>query len=151
METTMNKQSKSWLSDKIKRIIVDIITYLYVLLFLYTAASKLMDYENSELQMSKSPIITEFAYILVWLVPTIEIIISLLLIWTKTNFIGLYVSFMLMIIFTAYIIAILNLSSHIPCSCGGVISALNWNEHLIFNIIFIILAFIAISLKSIKH
>lgn len=148
METTVNKQPNVLLSDKTKKILIDIIRYLFVLLFLYTASSKLMNYQNSELQMSKSPIITDFAYVLVWLVPSIEIIISILLIWRRMLLFGLYASFMLMVMFTAYIIAILNFSSHIPCSCGGVLSSLDWNQHLVFNITFIVLASVGVFLKN---
>jgi hypothetical protein len=35
--------------------------------------------------------------------------------------------------FTTYIILILNFSSFIPCSCGGILEKLGWTEHLIFN------------------
>ena len=132
---------------KIKKTAVDIIVGLFVLLFIYTAVSKLMDYDETELSMSKSPIITEFAHILVWLVPVLEIVISLLLLWPKSTLWGLYSAFGLMVMFTAYIVFILNFSDHIPCSCGGVISSLSWSQHLIFNIAFIILALIAISLN----
>lgn len=45
--------------------------------------------------------------------------------------------------FTAYIIVILNYSSFVPCSCGGILEEMGWKEHLIFNIAFTILAAIA--------
>jgi uncharacterized membrane protein YphA (DoxX/SURF4 family) len=127
-----------------KQLVVDAICYAYFLLFLYAATSKLLDFQKSELQMSKSPIITDFAFILVWLVPLLEIIIAALLIVKKTVMLGLYASLGLMSMFTAYIIAILNFSDTIPCSCGGVLEKLGWTEHLIFNIIFIIMAIVAI-------
>jgi uncharacterized membrane protein YphA (DoxX/SURF4 family) len=127
---------------------VDVICYAYFLLFLYAATSKLLDYEKSELQMSKSPIITDFAFILVWLVPSLEIVIAVILIVKKTVMLGLYASLGLMSMFTAYIIAILNFSDTIPCSCGGVLEKLGWTEHLIFNIIFIIMAITAILMQT---
>lgn len=148
METTMNKQSKVWLSDKTKRTIVDIIIYLYVLLFLYAATSKLMEYDKFQLQISKSPIITDFSTILVWMVPALEIIISVMLLINRTVMFGLYAAFGLMCLFTAYIYTILNISDHIPCSCGGILEMLGWREHLIFNIAFVGLALIGILLQA---
>ena len=148
METTINKQSRFHISDKTKTTIVDIIAYLYVLLFLYAATSKLLEYDKSLLQMSKSPIITDYAHILVWMVPVLEIIISIMLLIKRTILLGLYAAFALMCLFTAYIYAILNYSDHIPCSCGGVLAKLGWNEHLIFNIAFIALALIGILLQA---
>ena len=147
METTANKKSKFLMSDKTKGIILDVITYLYILLFFYAATSKLIAYEKSELQMSKSPIITDYAHILVWLVPGIEVIIGIFLVIPKTVLNGLYAALALMILFTAYIYSILNFSNYIPCSCGGVLQQLSWSEHLIFNTVFILLALVAIYLK----
>jgi hypothetical protein len=51
---------------------------------------------------------------------------------------ALYLSVGLMIVFTTYIILILNFSSFIPCSCGGILETLGWTEHLIFNLFFIV-------------
>jgi hypothetical protein len=45
--------------------------------------------------------------------------------------------------FTFYIVIILNFSSFIPCSCGGILEKLGWREHLIFNIFFLFLALAA--------
>lgn len=148
METTMNKQSRGWFSDKGKRTMVDIIVYLYVLLFLYAATSKLIEYDKFQLQISKSPIISDYAFILVWMVPTLEIIISIMLLINRTLMLGLYAAFGLMCLFTAYIYAILNISDHIPCSCGGILEKLGWREHLIFNIAFVGLALIGILLQA---
>ena len=149
METTVNKQSSGWFSDKTKRTIVDIIAYLYVLLFLYAATSKLIGYDKSLLQMSKSPIITDYAHILVWIVPTLEIIISILLLINRTVLLGLFAALGLMCLFTAYIIAILNFTDIIPCSCGGVLEKMNWDQHLIFNLAFLALAIAGILLTNI--
>ncbi len=61
---------------------------------------------------------------------------------------ALYSALALMSLFTAYIIAILNFSDTIPCSCGGVLEKMSWNEHLVFNIIFMLMAIIAIVLQT---
>lgn len=150
METTVNKQSRVLISDKTKRTFVDIITYLYVLLFLYAATSKLIEYDKFQLQMSKSPIITDFASLLAWMVPALEIIISILLLIKRTLMLGLYAAFGLMSLFTTYIIVILNYSDSIPCSCGGVLASMSWNQHSIFNFIFIVIGIVGILLSQRK-
>lgn len=144
----MNKQSGSWFSDKAKRNLVDVICYLFVLLFLYAATSKLIEYDKFQLQMSKSPIITDYASILVWMVPVLEIIISIMLLIDRFRMLGLYLAFGLMLMFTFYIYAILNYSDSIPCSCGGVLEKMTWDQHLIFNIVFVILGIIGILLSN---
>jgi methylamine utilization protein MauE len=66
----------------------------------------------------------------------------------KTRLLGLYASFSLMTMFTAYIIAILRFSEFIPCSCGGVLSHMSWIQHLWFNVAFIFFALTGIILQS---
>lgn len=148
METVVKRNPKFYLPEKFRNIIVNFICYSFILLFLYTATSKLLDYSNSKLQMSESPIITDFASMLVWLIPSIEIIIAVSLFFSKTRLIGLYASLVLMVMFTIYIYSILNFSYYIPCSCGGVISKLSWNQHLVFNLVWILFAISGILLKS---
>lgn len=126
----------------------DVVVYTYFLLFLYAAVSKLLGYEKSELQMSKSPIISDFSFVLAWLVPVLEIVVAVLLMIKKTVMLALYAALTLMSLFTAYIIAILNFSDNIPCSCGGVLEKLGWTEHLLFNLVFMLMAMIAIVLHT---
>lgn len=131
-----------------KKIVLEIICTLYAILFTYAAASKLIDYQQFEVQLGKSPLLSAYAYIIVWAVPFVEIVISLLLFFPKLRLIGLFASFFLMVMFTTYIIVILNFSDYVPCSCGGVLEKMGWTEHLIFNIAFIVLAFIGIWITS---
>ncbi|MFN0293594.1 MauE/DoxX family redox-associated membrane protein [Pedobacter helvus] len=131
-----------------KKLVVDLICYAFFILFLYASTSKLIDYEKSELQMSKSPIITDFAFILVWLVPLTEIAIAIMLMISRTRRFALYASLGLMSLFTAYIIAILYFTDNIPCSCGGVLEKMSWDQHLIFNIVFMCLGITAILLQT---
>nr|WP_225869555.1 MauE/DoxX family redox-associated membrane protein [Pedobacter psychroterrae] len=98
--------------------------------------------------MSKSPIITDFASILAWMIPSLEIVISIMLFAGWMRLLGLYASLALMSLFTAYIYAILKFSDTVPCSCGGILEKMGWKEHLIFNIVFVVLAIIGIVLKT---
>ncbi|SHN11971.1 MauE/DoxX family redox-associated membrane protein [Flavobacterium xinjiangense] len=132
----------------IKNNILDCICLLYILLFVYAAVSKLLDFQNFQAQLGQSPLLSAFTGIVSWVVPIAELFIALLLIFPKYRLAGLFSAFSLMVLFTTYIIIILNFSSFIPCSCGGILEKLGWTEHLIFNIGFILLAVIGTLLLS---
>jgi len=135
---------------RIRQMLTDIICYSFILLFVYAAAAKLLDHQKFELQIAKSPILTDFSGILAWLVPAVEIVIAILLLIPKTTSFGLFAALGLMTLFTAYIIAILNFSESIPCSCGGVLEHMSWQQHLAFNVAFVALAIIGILMQP-KH
>jgi hypothetical protein len=120
-----------------REILVQSISCLLILLFVYAAGSKLMDHTKFRVEIGKSPLLTAFAGLVAWAIPIIEISIALLLSFTRTRLLGLYASFTLMVLFTAYIGWILRFSPYVPCSCGGVLQKLNWTTHLWFNIFFV--------------
>jgi len=116
------------------------IALLHIFLFTYAAVSKIIDFQNFQTQLGQSPLLSPYAQIISYLVILVELLISVLLGVTSLRLIALYLSFSLMVIFTAYIVVILNFTSYIPCSCGGILEKLGWTEHLIFNLIFVILS-----------
>ena len=123
-----------------KSIIVNSICLLYVLLFIYAAVSKFLDFENFQVQLGQSPLLSAFAGWVSWGVPITEILIAIVLLFPRYRLVGLFAAFSLMVMFTTYIIIILNFSSFIPCSCGGILEKMSWTQHLIFNIVFVLLA-----------
>ncbi len=100
---------------------VGIISLLLILLMVYAALAKLNDYDNFRFGLSESPIIAPFAGILVWAVPATELLIAAMLALSFLRLAGLYASFVLMLLFTLYIVVMLSFYDHIPCSCGGCI------------------------------
>jgi hypothetical protein len=129
------------------RVIVQIISYLYIILFVYTAVSKLLEFHDFRTQLGQSPVFAAIAEPVSYGVIIAELMISILLAINRTRKIGLVFAFTMMIMFTTYIIIILNFATFIPCSCGGFIESLSWTEHLIFNLVFVLLAFVAIYLS----
>ena len=146
METTLNKQGKVIFTDKTKGIIVDIIIYLFVALFVYTAASKFSTMESFKIILSRSPLTGNYSTFIAWSAPIIESIIVLFLLIPSTKKIGLYASLFLMILFTSFLLYGILSGSTLPCHCGGVISSMSWQEHVLFNIGSIVLAIMAIVL-----
>lgn len=130
--------------NKRREILIDVISALFVVLFVYAAVTKLMDYTKFRVQIGQSPLLTAFAGTVAWLVPAVEIIVAAMLTVLRFRLLGLYASFGLMVMFTAYIVVITQFSEFVPCSCGGVLEKLGWNEHLVFNLIFVALGSVAI-------
>lgn len=124
--------------------LVEIISILFIVLFTYAALTKIIDYQSFEAQLGQSPLLLPFAKWLAWIVPTTEILISILLSINRFRLVSLYASFGLMALFTNYIIVLMNYSYYIPCSCGGILQHMSWKIHLLFNIIFLLMAAVAI-------
>jgi uncharacterized membrane protein YphA (DoxX/SURF4 family) len=131
-------------SQRIKTIIIETVCLLYILLFVYAAISKLMDFENFRVQLGQSPLLSAFAGSIAWMVPVLELLIAVLIVLKKWRLTGLFAAFSLMIMFTTYIYVILNHSSFVPCSCGGILEKMGWTEHFFFNMAFIMLAAVGI-------
>jgi hypothetical protein len=79
-----------------------------------------------------------------WAVPVTELAAAGLLLIRRTRRIGLFVSLALMVSFTLYLAFMLGTEKHLPCSCGGVMSAMSWGQHLVFNIFFTIVPIIGL-------
>lgn len=124
--------------------IIQTVVALYILLFTYATVSKVLDFHNFQIQLGQSPLLSAFADWVAVIVPLVEFVIVLLLLSNKSRLLGLYGSFALMTMFTAYIVIILNFSSFTPCSCGGILEEMTWTQHLVFNIVFVALSGLAI-------
>ncbi len=129
-----------------KALITDIISAVFILLFVYTATTKLIEHNNFKAVLDASPIVSEKANIFSWLLPISELFTALLLFIPSFRKWGFASSLALMLIFTGYITYMISFAKNLPCSCGGVISLMTWSEHLIFNIFFTALAVIALRL-----
>ena len=126
-----------------------IVSLLFIVLFVYAAVSKLLDFENFQIQLGQSPLLSAFADTISWSVPVLELFTASLLIVPRFRKVGLYIAFTLMVMFTTYIFIILHYSAFVPCSCGGVLDKMGWKGHLVFNACFTILALV--SLVMMKH
>ena len=117
-----------------KRIYIEAISFISIILFLYTAINKLADYSTFREQIALSPILEPFSGVIAWMLPLIELATATLLFFPKWRLLGLYAACGLMLIFTIYISALFIVDDKLPCSCGGIIDLLSWKQHLILNI-----------------
>jgi len=138
------------MSVRTVNIIVEMVCLLYILLFIYAALSKLLDFENFQLQVAQSPLLTAYAGFFSCSVIALEIVIAVLLSIPALRLAGMFAAFTLMVLFTVYIFIILNYSPYVPCSCGGILEKMGWKEHLVFNLAFVFLGATGIVLKTLK-
>jgi hypothetical protein len=132
-----------------RKIIIEIISSLLILLFLYASVSKWLAFKLFIGEMNNQPFPNWLTPFLVWSIPFIEVIIAIGLIFEKTRVPAFYASLFLMLAFTIYSVAILlHAFKYIPCSCGGVIRKLTWPQHLFFNLFFVGISLVGIYLKK---
>lgn len=132
-----------------RKIIIEIISSLLILLFLYASVSKWLAFKTFIGEMNNQPFPNWMTPFLVWSIPFIEVLIAVGLIFEKTRVQSFYASLILMLAFTIYTVAILlHTFKYIPCSCGGVIRKLTWPQHLFFNLFFVGISILGIILKK---
>jgi len=74
-------------------------------------------------------------------VPLFEIILGLFMILSaKLEHVLLWISFSLMLFFSAYLIMLFTLYAKPPCACGGILSGMDYPVHIAFNIFFTLLS-----------
>ena len=135
-----------------KTTIIKTCTWILAFVFIYTAVSKLYDWDGTQRALYNQVFPIWFAEILLYTIPVIELATAGLLLNSKTIRKGLLVSFILMLSFTGYIGLIMTgVFGRIPCSCGGIISTLGWGEHLVLNIVLLGLALVGIWIENAKN
>ncbi|WP_341843045.1 MauE/DoxX family redox-associated membrane protein [Chitinophaga caseinilytica] len=119
---------------KHKRLLEGIIFFLF-LFWIYAAVVKLADISLWKFRLLEQPFSDAFAEPLAWGLPLLEFVIAALMISGRTVKWGLYAGAGLLAVFSGYIgMILLNVFSHVPCSCAGIVKHFGWADHLIFNI-----------------
>jgi hypothetical protein len=128
----------------INNIINDFSRFLIILLFVYTGCSKLLGYEVFVNQLSQFAFLKKYAGFVAVSLSLLEIAVGLLIAINQTQTFGWWLSSVLMTSFTIYVLMMLLSRNHLPCTCCGVISSMTWRQHLIFNIFFMCLSWLAL-------
>ncbi|MCF6403693.1 hypothetical protein L3C95_12450 [Chitinophaga filiformis] len=127
---------------------IEAITAALLLLWIYTGLSKLIQYDKFRFEVGRSPFLQHMAPLVAAIVPAGELAIAAMLIFKRTRIAGLYASLFLITLFAGYVYIMLHYAYDLPCSCGGIIELLTWEQHLIVNLMFTLLTAIAILLQS---
>lgn len=129
---------------------IQLTCFLLIFLWIYAAASKILDYETFVIQLGKSPLIGSYATWMATVIPAIEIVLAVLLLVPAWRTQGLYGSLILMTTFSLYLLYLLSLKENIPCSCGGILGKMSWDVHIAFNLLFVALIVVSISFQSLQ-
>ncbi|MFT4017904.1 MAG: MauE/DoxX family redox-associated membrane protein [Agriterribacter sp.] len=127
-----------------KSMVTEWIPALLILLFAYTAISKLADYRRFTMVLEQFPFLRSTSHIVAWLLPLSELMIVALLFFPATRLAGLASSLIAMTAFTVFLVYIITFYPKLPCNCGGVLEWLSWKQHVAFNSVFLLINFGAI-------
>ncbi|QPH40552.1 MauE/DoxX family redox-associated membrane protein [Pedobacter endophyticus] len=122
---------------------------LLIMLWSSTGLSKILGYTEFTRQLT-SILGEQLSLPVSMAVPTVELIAAVTIAFQKTRVLGLYLSLMLLTVFTAYLaLVILGYYRTAPCTCGGIITALSWKGHLLVNMILLFLVlYLLLTLKK---
>lgn len=149
MESISNHRLVS--QRKFKAVFLRSATAVLALLFFYTAISKLLNMEEFGKQLANQNIPDWSVLPLLWLIPYGELVITFLLIFERTRWMGLYGSAFFMLLFTGYIgLVLLNVFDRIPCNCAGIARSMSFSTHFFFNLFFLIISILAVRLHTSK-
>lgn len=125
-------------------------SYLFVVLFVYAAVRKVLDFETFRIQIGDTAMFRAYATGIAWSLIFFQLLTAALLLFRCARRIGLYLAFILMSLLTLYILFVLNFSQSIPCACSGIIPGMGWHAHLFLNTALTLIAFMGILLEK-KH
>jgi hypothetical protein len=131
-----------------RKIFVEATCTLFVILFFYTAVSKIIDFSMfyRTLHDSRFKLVGKAAPVLVVAVPLAEILVSIGLVLERYKTRALRATMVMMAIFLAYVAGLMIFIpfGRLPCSCGGIMQQITWHNHLYLNIALTILAALAL-------
>ena len=133
-----------------QNLVTDVLSAILILLFVYTAINKIADMKNFQFVLGHMKGIRSITPFIAWSIPLTELFISILLIIPSYKKAGFICSAVLLSIFTGYLFWMLLADQDLPCSCGGVLNFLTWKQHLVFNLVFIILSLIGYRIPNQK-
>ncbi len=117
------------------RFLEKMVLALLVSVWTYTGLDKLIQFKDSRNAFHNQTFPPELAEALSYLVPGVELLIALLLLFSMTRWWGYLGSILLLSVFTTYVGLIwVGAFPRVPCNCAGIIESLGWAEHFWMNL-----------------
>lgn len=132
-----------------KSLIIEIISALLILLYVYTSLSKFFNHKGFIVALEEIPALKNHAVAIAWLLPVCELLIASLIFIPATRVVGLYASLLALVIFTSYLICMVSFMRELPCNCGGVLNRITWKQHILFNAFFLLMNFFVLKVDKI--
>lgn len=120
-----------------------IIAFALIMLWVPVTIDKFWNLGEFHATLLNQPFPNWWARILYWLLPLLELLIVIFLVWPKRKLQhwGMLLSTILLIVFTSYIaLGLLNVFDQRPCGCGSVLKSMTWEQHFWFNLFFLFLS-----------
>jgi len=140
MGTFVKEALSFYLGHKAMGVVANTIISFFILLFIYIATEKIFNFRDFSNGFYTVPILGTHRSIVAGLIIFSQLVIGILLIIPVTQKRGLYATLALLLIFTIYLTYMVSFMDVLPCSCGGVSSALSWKEHIGLNVFLMFLA-----------
>lgn len=129
-----------------------IVSLTLLTLWIPVTLDKLINFTAFRTGILNQPFSSSIGKVLIFMLPLLEILTILLLIGNRTNRYGIFMSTILMSLFTSYVgLALAGAWEKLPCGCGSVISGMSWTEHFIFNLAFLALSIAGIYLSNLQR
>lgn len=132
------------MTSKLRTWLPEIVTALFILLFVYTALNKLQYFDGFIAGLERNPLLADHKIIIGWLVPLTELAITVLLLVPATRRSGLLAATLLMLAFATFIGYMMLTRSKLPCICGGIFNTMPWDWHLLINLFFVVIGTISV-------
>jgi hypothetical protein len=135
-----------------KQMLNEIIASLLVVLFLYTGLTKLIEHTTFRYQLSISPwpLLANWSGFVSWALPAGEVLLALMFVVSAFRTTAFIASAVLFAAFLVYLGVLLSSGKSLPCTCGGIISAMSWTAHVWFDAVFLLLCLTGIYLNKIN-
>lgn len=134
------------MKQKIINTAVIVIAGLFSGLLAYTSASKLLNKDRFISSLQSVDFLNQHSSLLYFLIPSLELALGLLLVYTGTRLIGLFGFLLYLLTVTGYLLTMLLLQKNLPCVCVGINASMTWWQQLGANILLIALVALAILL-----
>lgn len=118
-----------------------IIIFILLVLWIPVTIDKVSNFTSFKYSILQQPFPDWLGLILIYILPTVELLIVVCLMFEKLRKTGLLISSLLMAVFTGYIgIGLLGYWEKLPCGCGSVITGMTWKQHFFFNVAFLLIS-----------
>jgi len=133
-------------------VLIYTIIALFVALWIYAAVPKLRNMKYFKDVLNSQAIPKWSVPWLTWMLPLVELGTVVLLIIPETRLIGMYISLLMMSVFTVYVSGIIYQVYDIyPCPCGGIFSRIGWKKHFKVNLLLTLIAVAGVVLMEMKY
>ena len=123
-----------------QRIFIEATSVLFIIVFLYTGLSKLQAHLTFIYTIGWWAPLKPLAPLISYAVPAALIGIAILMLFDRFKLLAMTGAMSMMLIFIGYISFMKIHETNLPCSCGGIIAILTWNQQLMVNIVLLMMS-----------